>query len=94
MSTTTIRIDDTLRARLAAAADRSGKTAHAFIVDAIAQTVEQSEFDAELTRVAEERWGHLLASGKAVAWDEAKTYLEARSRGETPGKPKARVVKR
>ena len=41
MSTTTIRIEEDLKARIAAAAHLAGKTSHAFILDAIAQTVEQ-----------------------------------------------------
>ena len=39
MSTTTIRIEDDLKTRVAAAAEQMGKTAHAFILDALAQTV-------------------------------------------------------
>ena len=42
MSTTTIRIDAALKARMAEAAQRAGKTAHSFILEAIAQTVAQS----------------------------------------------------
>ena len=38
MSTTTIRIEDELKARIAVAAQHAGKTAHAFILDAISQT--------------------------------------------------------
>ena len=34
------------------AAERSGKTAHAFILDAIAQTMEQAELDEAFNRVA------------------------------------------
>jgi predicted transcriptional regulator len=90
MATTTIRIEDKLRARVAAAAARAGKTAHAFILDAIAQTVEQVEQDEAFNRVAAERWANLLASGKTVPWDAAKSWLEARSRGERPRKPVAR----
>jgi predicted transcriptional regulator len=90
MATTTIRIDDDLKARVAAAAERAGKTAHAFILDAIAQTVEQVELDDAFHRVADERWSRLLATGQSVPWDEAKTWLEARSRGEHPPKPAAR----
>ena len=37
MSTTTIRLEDDLKARVAAAAERAGVTAHAFILDAIEQ---------------------------------------------------------
>ena len=90
MSTTTIRIEDELKARVAAAAERAGKTAHAFILDAIAQTVEQVELDDDFHRVADERWAKVLATGKTVPWNEAKAYLEARSRGERPRKPSAR----
>jgi predicted transcriptional regulator len=88
--TTTIRIDDDLKARIAAAAERAGKTAHAFILDAIARTVERVELDEAFHRVADERWAEILATGKTVPWDEAKIWLEARSRGKRPRKPVAR----
>jgi predicted transcriptional regulator len=90
MSTTTIRIEDDLKARIAVAAERAGKTAHAYIVDAIAQSVEQAELDDEFHRVADARWAKVLATGKTVPWDAARTYLEARSRGERARKPVAR----
>jgi len=63
MSTTTIRIDDDLKKRVAAAAERAGKTAHGFMLEAIAQTVEQAELNDEIHRVAEERWAKILAPG-------------------------------
>ena len=90
MSTTTIRIEDELKARVAAAAERTGKTAHAFILEAIAQTVEQVELDEAFHRVADQRWAKVLATGKTVPWDDAKAYLEARARGGRPRKPQAR----
>ena len=89
-TTTTIRIEDDLKARVAAAAQRAGKTAHAFILDAIAETVEQVELDEAFHRVADERWAKVLATGKTVPWDDAKAWLEARLRGERPRKPAAR----
>lgn len=87
MSTTTIRIEDELKARVAAAAERAGTTAHAFMLEAIARTVEQVELDAEFYRVADARWARVLATGKTVPWDVAAAYLEARARGERPRKP-------
>ena len=89
-TTTTIRIEDDLKARVAAAAQSAGKTAHAFILDAIAQTVEQVELDEAFHRVADERWANVLATGKTVPWDDAKAWLEARARGERPRKPAGR----
>jgi predicted transcriptional regulator len=94
MATTTIRIDDELKVRVAAAAERTGKTTHAFILDAIALTVEQVEQDDEFHRLADERWAKVLAKGKTVPWDEAKAYLAARARGERPIKPAARKLTR
>ena len=89
-TTTTIRLEGDLKLRVAAAAERSGKTAHAFILDAIAQTVEQAEVDAQFRRVAGERWANVMATGKSVPWEAAKAYLEARSTGQRPRKPVAR----
>ena len=94
MSTTTIRIEDDLKARVAAAARIAGKTTHAFILDAISQTVDQVELDNALHAVAERRWAKIVATGKTVPWDEAKAYLAARARGERPRKPAARKLDR
>ena len=94
MSTTTIRIEDDLKARVAAAAERAGKSAHAFIVEAIQQTVEQVELDEEFHRVADERWAKLLATGKTLPWDDAKAYLEARAQGDRPRRPLPRKLGR
>ncbi|MCB2022371.1 MAG: ribbon-helix-helix protein, CopG family, partial [Burkholderiaceae bacterium] len=66
MSTTTIRIEDALKERVAAAAERAGKTTHAFILDAIAQTVEQAEADEQFHHLADTRWAKVLATGKSV----------------------------
>ena len=91
MSTTTIRLEDELKTRINAAAASAGKTAHAFILDAIAQTVEQVEQDNAFHALADERWARIRATGKTVAWDEAKTYLAARANGERPRKPAAKA---
>lgn len=94
MATTTIRVDDNLKARIAAAAERAGKTAHAFILDAIARTLEQDEIDAEFDRIADERWTKLLATQQTVSWDQAKAWLEARARGKARRKPAPRKLRR
>jgi len=90
VSTTTIRIEEDLKARVSAAAERAGKTTHAFIVEAITQTVEQVELDDEFHRIADERWAKVLSTGKSLPWDEARSYVNARLRGEHPRKPVAR----
>lgn len=92
MSTTTIRIEDNLKARVAAAAQHMGKSAHAFIVDALAERVAQVELDAAFHALADERWANIRTTGKTVAWDDAKAYLAARAKGESPRKPAARKL--
>lgn len=93
MSTTTIRIDDDLKVRVAAAAQRAGKTAHAFILDAICQTVEQVELDNAFNALADQRWANLQSTGKTVPWDDAKAWLAARANGKPARKPVARKRK-
>ena len=80
MTTTTIRLDEALKARLAAAAERAGKTSHAFIVDAIAETVERAEREAEFHAVADERWAALLKTGKSVPWEALRERMAGRLR--------------
>ena len=89
MSTTTIRIEDELKARVAVAAKRAGKTAHAFILDAIAQTVEQVELDNAFNVIAGQRWANLQSTGRALPWEDAKVYLAGRARNEPARKPAA-----
>ena len=92
MSTTTIRIEDDLKARVSAAAEQMGKSAHAFIVDALAERVEQVEQDAAFHVLADQRWANIRTTGKTVAWDDAKAYLAARANGEKARKPTARKL--
>ena len=94
MSTTTIRLGDELEARVVAAAERAGKTAHAFMLDAIAHTVEQAELGDNFHRVADERWAKVLATCKTIPWENAKAYLGARARGVRARKPAARKASR
>jgi predicted transcriptional regulator len=80
MSTTTIRLPDDLKARIAAAAKHAGMTAHGFILD----------FDA----VAEARYARIVATGKTIPWQEMRGYLEARVAGKAAKRPVARKLAR
>ncbi len=93
MSTTTIRIDETLKARINAVAAQAGKTAHAFILDALAQTVEQTEQDLAFQALAQERWARIRATGQTLDWDGTRAYLAARAQGKNPHKPQPRAVR-
>lgn len=92
MAATTISPDEDLRARVAAAAEREGQTADAFIVDAIVRTVERSVSDGEFQRNAEERWAELRRTGKSVAFAEARADLDARAHNRRPARSSARKL--
>ncbi len=94
MSTTTIRLDEDLKARLSAAAERKGKTAHALILDAIAETVELAEREEQFHRLAEERWAAVMVSGENRGLGRCPAYLQAKARGQPGARPKARKLAR
>ena len=94
MATTTIRIDDELKARVSAAAERAGQTPHAFILDAISSTLEKAELARDFADDADGRWSKVLDGGKTIAWDDMRRYLSARRVGEDPSPPKARIKRR
>ncbi len=94
MSTTTIRLPEALKARIAAAAKRAGTTPHSFILEAIAEKAEQEERRAEFNQIAEERYARIVATGKAIPWSEMRSYLEDRTAGGKARRPTARKLAR
>lgn len=87
MSTTTIRMSEDLKARVAALVRCSGTTAHGFILEAIAEKAAREEGRADFDTVADERFARLVASGRTVPWSEMRAYLQARLAGEDAERP-------
>ena len=94
MSTTTIRLPKDLKARVAAAAERAGTTAHSFILEAIAEKADQAEIRADFQDVAEKRYADLVASGRTIPWEKMRRYLEARMAGKPVARPAAKKLAR
>ncbi len=94
MSTTTIRIPEDLKARVAAAAKRAGTTSHGFILEAITEKAEQMDLRADFDAVAEDRYARIVASGKTIPWTEMRGYLEERLAGKAVKRPAARKLAR
>jgi predicted transcriptional regulator len=94
MTTTTIRLPEDLKDRVAAAAKRSGTSAHGFILEAIAEKTQQAELSAEFDALAEQRYANIVASGKSVPWAEMRKYLEVRVAGKPARRPVARKLAR
>ena len=94
MPTTTIRLPDELKARVARAAERIGTTSHSFIVDAIAEKAEQEERRSDFDDIADERHAQIVATGKTIPWSDMKRYLEARVAGKKAPRPPAKKLAR
>lgn len=82
MLTTTIRLPNALKARVAAAAERAGTTAQGFILQAITEKTDEEERRSEFIAVAEKRYATIVASGKTVPWSEMCAYLASRVAGK------------
>jgi len=94
MSTTTIRLPQDLKERIARAAERAGTTSHNFILEAIAEKAEQEERRGEFQDTAEQRYAGIIASGKSVSWNEMRRYLEQRLSNDKSVRPKPRALAR
>ncbi|KAB7771203.1 MULTISPECIES: ribbon-helix-helix protein, CopG family [Xanthomonas] len=90
MSTTTIRLPDALKARVAKAAEAAGTTSHNFILEAIAEKAELAERRVDFHAEAERRWGEFLETGESIPWDEMRRYLMERIEGKDIPPPAAR----
>jgi len=91
MSTTTIRLPNDLKARIASAAERAGVSAHNFILQAIAEKTDQEELRAEFITLAEGRYAQIIATGETVPWEEMRRYLQERITGQEAKRPQART---
>jgi|1185.fasta_scaffold41408_3 predicted transcriptional regulator len=94
VSTTTIRLPHELKARVAAAAKRAGKSAHSFILEAIAEKADQEQRRSDFHDVAETRYSQIAASGRAIPWSEMRAYLENRVAGKKVRRPVAKKLSR
>ena len=92
MSTTTIRLSEDLKARIAAAAKQAGTTSHNFILEAISEKADLAERRADFDAAAEQRYARIVESGKTVSWDDMRGYLEDRIAGRAARRLAARKL--
>ena len=94
MTTTTIRLPEELKDRIASVAEQAGVSPHAFMLEAITEKTEDAERYAAFVREAETRHAEFLKTGMAVSWDDMKAYVRARAAGKSVAPPVARKVTR
>ena len=91
MSTTTLRIDDTLRERIARLAQALDQTPHNFMLEALAQKADEAEWRLSMQRDAYQRDQALQAGEPGVEWHEMRTYLQERVKAGRVPPAKARA---
>lgn len=94
MPTTTIRLPEELKARVAIMAKCAGTTAHGFMLEAIAEKVVQAEARDDFDAQANARYARITATGETISWAEMRDYLEKRTAGQTPQPPAVRRLTR
>lgn len=90
MATTTIRLPKDLKARIASAAERAGKTAHSFILEAIAEKAALEEQRADFDAQADARFARIVETGETISWGDMRRYLEERLEDKQIPRPVAK----
>ena len=92
MSTTTLRLTDELKTRIAAAAQASGLSPHGFMLQAIETLTAEAEEQAAFDALARERLEEYQRTGEYYTLDDIRDWMLARVRGLDAPKPKPRKL--
>jgi predicted transcriptional regulator len=90
MATTTLKLTDQLKARIAALAEMEGKSPHAFMVDALEQQAERAERRRAYLAAGDEAAHEFDRTGIAYAFEDVERYIVARAAGRKVARPKPR----
>lgn len=90
MSVTSLKLPDELKKRIAALVAGSGRSAHAFMVEAIARGTERAESFRELLQDTREAEDEVLRTGRAYDAEEVFAYLVAKAQGPGAKRPRAK----
>ena len=91
MAATSLKLSDALKQRLDRLAASSGKTPHAFMVEALAREADQLELRARFAADAAASEAEAMTSGRAYPLDAAFDFLEASLAGKKASRPRARA---
>jgi predicted transcriptional regulator len=88
MGTTTLKLPDELKERVAEVVDGTGKSAHAFMVDAIEQQTRLAEQRKSFVADALKARDEAMRTGKAYSFEDVKRYYTARLAGKPAKRPR------
>jgi predicted transcriptional regulator len=88
MTTTTLKLSPELKKRISRLAKESGRTAHAFMVQAIEREAVREERMRSFVREALEADAAAEAGGPVYRADDVYAWMERRTKGEKSPRPK------
>jgi predicted transcriptional regulator len=93
-TTTSLKLPDHLKDKVAALAPGVAQTPHAYMVEAIAERVARDEKRRDLLLAAEKSAAHFKRTGIVYGHEDARRWFVATAQGKPAPKPKARKVPR
>ena len=87
-TSTTLKLPDALRARIAPLAQSVGKTAHAWMVEALEAQVQLAELRRSFLDDAIAAAADIDAGGRLYAMEDVHAYIVERAAGRRPTQPK------
>jgi predicted transcriptional regulator len=91
MSATSLKLSPQLKQRIVTLVEGTGRTAHAFMVEAIEQATQSEELRRRFGAEADAAERETMKTGRAYDAAEVFNYLEARSRGASARKPRQKA---
>ena len=88
-SPTTLKVPDELRARLAAQAEAEGKSAHAYMLDALKEKADRADRRREYLSAGAAALDEYERAGVAYAMEDVERYILGVAAGKTPRRPKS-----
>lgn len=88
MGTTTLKLPEELKERVADVVDGTGKSAHAFMVEAIERQTRLAEQRKSFVADALKARDHAMRTGKAYSFEDVKAYYTARLAGKPAKRPR------
>lgn len=89
MSTTTLKIPDALKARIADAAEQAGKSAHAFMVEALEAETRRAEMRRDFVNSALKAEQEVAQYGEVYSMDAVHRYFSDKLAGKKAKPPKS-----
>lgn len=87
-ATTTLKLPEDLKARIASAAKASGKSPHAYMIEALEAQARMAEMRQSFINDAIASAAEVDAGGALYAMEDVQAYILARTAGKTAKRPK------